>query len=292
MAIKPPPSMLGGQPPVLRQQQPMQMSRNIGGEDPASIILKAAGLDRQDAAMQQKASDGLRDALFTVADLAMKKRGQDIQIAQNKAITELRDAQLKLAEQKLDSFSNPYLKTHELQAFGAPAGTRRNDVAGQIPVAPGTRKSIQEIENAVPILDSLETMVDSLDLSDDDSYVTAGVKGLKSKAKSFAPGTAEGQFKTATKNIATVARAMGDKGALSDQDIERILGDMPSFFDTKKSAKARIHRIRGILMRGQENLKKGLSGDILAPRRAGSAGGAPDDYDAELAAIDAELAEE
>ena len=275
-----------GQVPVFREQRPITPPQSTS---PAEIILRAAGLDRQDAALNQKAQDGLREALFTIADLAQKKQAQDAKNAQNKAVIELKTAELAIKKQQMEKVDDPYLKTYELQAFGAPAGTKRSQVAGQVPVSPANRSKLVEIDKALPILDSLDTLSQELNLGE--SALGAEVKGAVSSIKGLSRTTVEGRYKSARDNIAQLVRAMGESGALATKDVDRILDDLPTFRDSKDSRKARLDRIRTIMNQNKTRLRAAFSGDILG--RGGAAGGGGDvaSIDAELADIDALLQE-
>jgi len=260
--------------------------------DTADIILQAAGLRQKErlarSAMAQKAVDTLFEAIETVHGLSLKRQQLKLEESKTKAAMELLEASKKaldsgprvVEEGGRDFLAQPTrqgvrftalpktaeekpLTVGEAAALGVPFGTSREAAmkAGTVPVSQAQRAKIQELSGAEPILKSLEGMLGEIDLAE--STTATLIVGPRLTARSKLRATKEAQFGSARRNISLLVRGMGERGVLTDTDVARILNDLPGFFDTKKSARARIARIRNIMAGARENLKKGFRGDIL-----------------------------
>lgn len=289
MAAKPP-SMLGGQPPVLRQQQPMDMSRDIGGMDPASIILKAAGLDREDAALQQKASEGMRNALFTVADLMHKKDALRVQEAENKATLELKEAMFAMRERGRDVDDNrqivsmqeamQYEQEYGIDAnrlVGLPRAAARNllpvqyfdpnnptsppmrgPAGGKNLQLPGAGKALEQAQSmakARSLLASLKEKYNTVEEEGNTGPVqgrVANVVGRLSGGKFFT--NAEDLRRSVQSNATTLRAQFNDSGAPSNFDVARFTEALVDASSDPKLAASRFAELERMLESGEASL--------------------------------------
>lgn len=131
-------------------------------------------------------------------------------------------------------------------------------------------------DNALAILDQIETLAIGPEgvLTD----VEPGVLSLGAAALSDTLNLltqhdpAVSQLQSLSQGAgSTIVRAMGEKGALSDGDVQRALGLLPQVGnlaqlrlpDTRETATAKLKDLREILERGQRNLE---SGKVVTPR--------------------------
>lgn len=147
---------------------------------------------------------------------------------------------------KRSEFTDRPLNLQEQQSFGVPSGTLRSQVSGQVPVAPVQRAKLAELEKAIPIIKELRSGITTIGLAD----TVLGTSGIGSKltTQGISPATRAGIYKAKKKAfLAQLSRASGERGVLTDQDIERIQANIPGFYDTKESAENKLATIEKIL---------------------------------------------
>lgn len=89
MAANPKPSQFLGEVPIQRPTRPMQLPENKGTAD---IILQAAGLDRQDAALKQRASEAIGESMQAFNSLMLNIGKKRVEEKQAEALLQLKKA--------------------------------------------------------------------------------------------------------------------------------------------------------------------------------------------------------
>ena len=110
----------------------------------------------------------------------------------------------------------------------------------------GYKYSIPDFASAYAVLDSIEQLIPVLKKN------KPGMKRFITGAELLGGAITQNNkdaalLRTTTANLSLIARAMGEKGVLSDSDIERIRVSIPTIFDTYEIAEAKLNRIRNIL---------------------------------------------
>lgn len=285
--------LLGGAVPLPRATRPMELPNNRGTAD---IILQAAQVrsqrQMQEAALQQKAVESLNDSVGTAMSLLQRKREMDLKEKQVQATSELADRLLNMQPQLgtdpttgrrfavspskngpkvtfesnaaggVSQDPNRLLTTLENEKYGTPAGTRLSDVKGQVPVSPMNRGAIADLGNAFAQVGQLRTAIEQLGLKDGDILERGGGAAV-SKLKSLDPATKEGKYAVISKNLSNLARAYGERGVLTDRDVNRIVAIMPGFLDSQASATDKIDEIESLFAAGIARKKMSLQGNVL-----------------------------
>ena len=157
---------------------------------------------------------------------------------------------------------NRPLTLAEQQAYGLPAGSTLQDAIGMQPLSPTTRQGLNAIQGAIPLIDTLETMVSGLNLSD--SISGSVINGAKLQGMSLLPATKAGQYAAQVNAfVSLITRALGEKGTLATFDVERIKAALPGFYDTKESADSKLNTLRTIM---NEVYNKNVSGYYENPQ--------------------------
>ena len=152
------------------------------------------------------------------------------------------------------------LSLSELEAFGVPAGTTQGDVVGQIPVSRQDRKAIAEMTSAVPVLNELQSAIDKLDLAT--KLIDRGTTGSRLFIESKDPASDAAFYIRLKKQFGTIlARAAGERGVVTDEDVNRLTSNIPTFFDSPESAKRKI----GTMERVMNEIALRVGSTLLAP---------------------------
>jgi hypothetical protein len=71
--------------------------------------------------------------------------------------------------------------------------------------------------------------------------------------------------------LASVARSLGEKGALANMDVARAAALVPGVLDTREVAQKKIADMLTIINKGEANFRKSLGIDARAPGKSGTA---------------------
>lgn len=149
------------------------------------------------------------------------------------------------------------LTLQEKEALGVRFGTKRSEVGGLFPVAPTQRSKKAEFEQALPLLGALKEQVQGLNLAE--SIQGTATRGTALKTQSFIPATNAGIYKSSVGAfLSQLTRAAGERGVLTNQDVERIRKALPTFLDTKASAAKKFDIIEGIFNEAQDRFTAAL----------------------------------
>lgn len=148
--------------------------------------------------------------------------------------------------------------------LGVPYGTTKHDAAGKgiIPASQTTRLNLQKTQELKPILDSLSSQFEALNFPEDS--LKASAYAPLAFAKSKMAGSKERTYAQTSENISKLVKSMGESGALSTGDVERMKkASVGSFYETKGSGRYKLNTLRDIADEGNFNMKSGLTGSAI-----------------------------
>ena len=136
------------------------------------------------------------------------------------------------------------LSVSEATALGVPYGTTKSQAVGIVPTSQATRNTINTLNKADIIANQIEQAINKLNLAD--NWIEAPVRGaaLTGGVATKTNVDAVAYNALSTGLLSQLARATGEVGVLTDQDIQRVKSLLPSFYDTKATAKAKIDQLR------------------------------------------------
>lgn len=152
----------------------------------------------------------------------------------------------------------------EAGQLGVKYGTTRTQAAGQgiVPASQAVRMKVQATQELKPILDSLSSQFESIDFAEDSLGATTKSPYLFARSK--LAGTPERTFAQTSKNISKIVKSMGESGALSAGDVDRMAGaSIGGFYETKVSGRYKLNTLRDIAEEGNYNMKSGLTGSAI-----------------------------
>lgn len=162
----------------------------------------------------------------------------------------------------------------EANELGVPFGTTKGEAAGTMPITAQQRASLAAYDTTRAIMADIEQY---------SKRVNTASGGLKGKAEQGAklwgawtqsdPDAAMLQSKAG--ELATVARSLGEKGALADKDVARAAALVPSILDTKEVAQQKLRDMRALIDAGEASFRKSLGIDARAPVTSKKAAKAP-----------------
>lgn len=156
----------------------------------------------------------------------------------------------------------------DAQRYGVPANTTYGQLRekGLTPISEKSAQAVGEFDTALSQIDALERQLDAVGLSEDD--VEASASGILKMGKAaLVPASAEGQFKSQADNISRLARQMGEKGVLTEQDVSRVINALPGFRDTTQSKRMKMDILRDLIEEGQDNITKGITRDKMRGKK-------------------------
>lgn len=184
---------------------------------------------------------------------------------------------------------NAILPPDQAAKLGVTYGTTRGQAAS-MNINPLSDKASQDVlagSNALNQLSMFEKAMNDVGLSDD--VIEANTSGIVKMAKSRADGTPEAFYASQVKNISNLVRDLGERGVLTDLDIERIQSALPGFRDTRGSAAKKLDTMRDLIEENQFNVRHGyrrenIKADTLKNWMARKrAAGVSDSYIVEMA---------
>ena len=157
--------------------------------------------------------------------------------------------------------STELLSPSEAVTLGVPYGTTKGDAAakGIIPTSQKQKDTLKTLSKADVIISQIEKSIDGLDLANSPIYSIAKGSALNTQAL-LKTNTNAVAYKSLKEGLlAQLARASGEVGVLTDQDINRARSLLPTFFDTKETAKAKIDQLKSFFA----DLKSSASGQSI-----------------------------
>uniref|UniRef100_A0A7V3JAQ2 Uncharacterized protein n=1 Tax=candidate division CPR3 bacterium TaxID=2268181 RepID=A0A7V3JAQ2_UNCC3 len=156
----------------------------------------------------------------------------------------------------------------EAEALGVPYGTTKKQARGLVPMSATARNTLLQIKQAQNIVKEIEDLTTKLDLPD--SPIERLTKGANLRLGALLHTNVDAATFEARKEalLATLSRATGEKGVLTDKDIERIRTTMPSLTDTKAVAKSKINQLRTLFKEFESTAQSVFTQPVTAPTTA------------------------
>lgn len=122
------------------------------------------------------------------------------------------------------------------------------DAQGVVELSDTQRNTLQSLNAVEGILDSLQQSYNKLKNLFAGNFIERGTKGLILQAsatlQSDPEATSFQKFKEAI--LATLARASGERGVLTDQDVDRARQNLPNLTDTQDVVELKLNRMRSL----------------------------------------------
>ncbi len=152
----------------------------------------------------------------------------------------------------------------EANTMGVPYGTTKGQAEGVMPMTAQQRATIASFDTARVII------ADITQYSEKVNTASAGLQGRAQQGMKLwgawtqsNPDAALLQSKAG--ELATIARSMGEKGALADKDVARAAALIPSVLDTREIAQKKLIDMGKIIDQGEVSFRKSLGIDARAP---------------------------
>lgn len=147
----------------------------------------------------------------------------------------------------------------DAQRYGVPANTTYGQLrsSGKMPVSEKSAAAIGDFDTALSQVGILQEKFNAA--RPEDSVGRASLLGVfRQGGAKLMPSSADGQYLAQAENISRLARSMGEKGVLTDQDVLRVVNALATFRDTKGSAQEKFDIIRDLIEEGQRNAQLGI----------------------------------
>lgn len=156
------------------------------------------------------------------------------------------------------------LSPTEANELGLPFGTTKGEAKGTMAITPHQRESLAGYDTSRAII------ADIRQYSEKVNKAGAGLKGRAEQAKKLWGAWTQSDpdahmLQTKMGELASVARSLGEKGALANSDVARAAALIPSVMDTRDIAQQKIKDMESIINKGESNFRKSLGLDARAP---------------------------
>lgn len=182
--------------------------------------------------------------------------------------TVMYDQPLELARARMEEATKAerkkLLTTSEAKDLGVPFGTTKGEAEGIMPIPAQAREALAGYDTARTII---------ADIKQYSEKVNTAAGGLKGKAQQSMklwgawtqsdPDAA--MLASKAGELASIARSLGEKGALANQDVARAAGLVPGVLDTREVAVKKLQDMNEIINRGEANYRKSLGIDARTP---------------------------
>ena len=162
------------------------------------------------------------------------------------------------------------LSPTEANELGLPFGTTKGQAKGTMAITPHQRESLAGYDTSRVIIEDIAKYSERV------NKAQGGVGGTAKQATKLwgawtqsDPDAALLQSKAG--ELASVARSLGEKGALANQDVARAAALVPGILDTREVAQKKIHDMREIISNGEANFRKSLGLSGREPVKTGQA---------------------
>lgn len=221
----------------LQRTQAADILDSLAGVDPNSLTPQTVAQLTQIAV--QKGID-VRDILS-----ALKSQYQS---SQADLLYKNAQTQNQLSDSGTNGIPSGILSVSEAQQFGVPYGTSKSDVVGMQSLTTQQRTTLQSLDAVNGILKSLSDSYNRLKPDFARNAVERATKGLVLKTSALLQTNPEAtsfeKFKEAI--LATLARASGERGVLTDQDVERARQNLPTLTDTTEVVDMKLSRLSSL----------------------------------------------
>lgn len=150
------------------------------------------------------------------------------------------------AATKEKAIEEELLTVDEAVKLGVPYGTTRSAATGITPRTTRQREISAAFAPAKTLLDQIETLSKKVNLSE--GGVARFAQGAKAKIGSVLQTNPDAALFEAQKSkLSLLVRALGEKGTLALQDIERVITGLPTLSDSKEVAQRKIKELRAFI---------------------------------------------
>ena len=189
---------------------------------------------------------------------------QAAKIRQQTMVEEPATIQAGILAAKIPEKKAELLTTGEANDLGVPFGTTRGEAEGIMPITAQQRAAIASFDTARTIIADIKQYSEKVNTS------SAGLKGRAAQGMKLwgawtqsDPDAAMLQSKAG--ELASIARSMGEKGALADKDVARASALIPDVMDTREIAQKKLFDMSKIIDEGEASLRKSLGIDARTP---------------------------
>ena len=179
------------------------------------------------------------------------------------------------------------LTPEEANKLGVPFGTTQEQAKGIMPITVQQREALAGYDTARTIIADIKQYSDRINTA------AGGLKGRAEQAQKLWGAWTQSNLDAAllqskTGELASIARSLGEKGALANQDVARAAALVPSIMDTREVAQRKFTDMMTIINKGEANFRKSLGIDARAPgtsKKGASAAPVPQAPEDPLASI-------
>lgn len=141
----------------------------------------------------------------------------------------------------------------EAEKFGVPFGTTKDEVVGLSPLGVTQREAASAFISAKEIIKSIGFLSDKLITAD--SFPGNLTQGALLQGGALTKQNTDAALFASKKEglISLLVRALGEKGVLTTQDVNRVRSLLPSFFDTKDIATTKIADLEEFINNVEKN---------------------------------------
>ena len=194
------------------------------------------------------ATDPIKAAL--VRQQAMVDEPVEIQAAKGTAMLPVKEKEL--------------LSPTEANELGLPFGTTKGEAKGTMSITPHQRESLAGYDTSRAIIADIKQYSERV------NKAGAGLKGRAEQAKKLWGAWTQSDpdaalLQTKMGELASVARSLGEKGALANSDVARAAALIPSVLDTRDIAQQKIKDMESIINKGEANFRKSLGLNARSP---------------------------
>ncbi len=139
---------------------------------------------------------------------------------------------------------DPTSQTWKQIISSAPSTSTTDTTGTPVKLTAAQKNTIDSLNKATVIADQIETAVNKLNLANSWLEVPIRYASLSTGALTKSNVDAVAYKSLVTGLLSQLARATGEVGVLTDQDIQRVKSLLPDFNDTKATAKAKLDQLR------------------------------------------------
>jgi hypothetical protein len=141
-------------------------------------------------------------------------------------------------------------------------------------ITPPQRAALSAYDNARAIIADIQKYSERVNTS------AAGLSGMAGQAKKLWGAWTQSDpdatlLMSKAGELSQLARAMGEKGALANEDVARVAALTPSVMDTREIAVRKLKDMVDIVNRGEMSFRKSLGVGAMAPVQAAPSGKKP-----------------
>lgn len=165
---------------------------------------------------------------------------------------------------------NELLSPTEANELGVPFGTTKGQAQGVMPITAHQRESLAGYDTSRTIIADIKQYSEKINTE------AGGITGKAQQAMKLWGAWTQSNPDAALLNskigeLASVARSLGEKGALANQDVARAAALVPTVLDTREVAQKKIKDMMAIIDHGEANFRKSLGLDARAPMQSSKA---------------------